>query len=216
MDIDHYAPRLWRLTSHFKLGPPSYLFLLTFHDRYFPPIFLPPPHPQPFLVEVLLFHLLPTSSPGAKRRPPGRRLYLPPATLCCLSLLPARRDCVCRRSCASVLPPLLSLDFTQILSAWGEFACRGFIRIFVSLPRPPLALFQILASSGLWSLLSVAFCEKARCQGASIPCQLRALVLAPPASFSCRRLALRPILLFPTGMTSRRKGWEVDGGSRVA
>ena len=153
MDIDHYAPRLWRLTSHFKLGPLSYLFLLTFHDRYFPPIFLPPPHPQPFLVEVLLFHLLPTSSPGAKRRPPGRRPYLPPATLCCLSLLPARRDCVCRRSCASVLPPLLSLDFTQILSAWGG-VCLSRVHPHICVPTSPSP--SSLPNIGIvWSLVSL-------------------------------------------------------------
>ena len=64
-------------------------------------IFLPPPLScRPTISSVFghhpyILHLLPTSYPGAKRRPPGRRPYPPPASLHRSSLCPAPRSFVC-------------------------------------------------------------------------------------------------------------------------
>ena len=103
-DIDHSAHRLWRLALHFNLALPSHLFSFTVSGSVVSPSFLPPLHPQPLVIEDLSFHPLPTSSPGAKRRPPGRRPHTP-ASFRRLSLHPAPRACVCRRSLCRCGPP---------------------------------------------------------------------------------------------------------------
>ena len=105
LDTEYYSHRLCRLPLHFNLALPPHLFILPFLDRSFTPSFLPPPHPQIFIFESLSFHLLPTYSPGTKRRPPWRCLQPPPASLHHSYLRPALRACVYRRSpcrCASL------------------------------------------------------------------------------------------------------------------
>ena len=83
-------------------------------DRSSPPSFLPPLHLQPFIVKALSFHPLPTSSPGAKPRPPGRRLHPPPVSL--LLLIPASRA-----ACLRLLPFLCR--FASPFDALGLQPC---------------------------------------------------------------------------------------------
>ena len=156
-------------------------------DRSFPPSFLPPPHPQLFIVKFLSFHPLPTSFPGVKRRPPGRCLYPPLTRLRCSSMRTAPHDYVCFRSRTGAPhpfpPPKLHPG-----SCWTVgFARCGSLYVSMSLTLLPRVLLQILAPSGPCYCYQVAFCEKVRGQGVSTPWQLLTLTLTPLATWTCRR-----------------------------
>ena len=117
-----------------------------------------------------------------------------------LLLIPApRAACLC-------LPPFPVLFSSPLfhprpspgsLSSPGEFSCRGSICASVSLSRPPWFLLWILELSGPWDCCQVVFCENLRGRGASTPWQLRALVLAPPATWPCRRRSRYPFTPIP-------------------
>ena len=70
----------------------------TFFSGYFlsPLSYRPPTSSVNHRIPYLL-HPPPTSSPGAKLRPPGRCLHLPNASLRHSSLRPAPHACICRR-----------------------------------------------------------------------------------------------------------------------
>ena len=158
-----------------------------FLGRLFTPSYLPPPHPQPFIVKSLSSHSLPTSYPGWKRRPPGRHPHPPPANLRHLSLIPAPRTCGCRRSCASAPLTLPTSDCTQIpVGPWGGGRLSWVLpRLCVPASPSPRSSTNISIVRYLVSL-SVDFCENARGQGASTLWKSRALVLSTPATWTCR------------------------------
>ena len=101
LDIKHYGPRICRLLLLFNIALPLHLFILLFSGFFFYPssqncrhrtwIPLFTPSSTSVFVPIwipLNFHPLPTSSPGEKRRPPGRRPQLSPARHQWLSMRP--------------------------------------------------------------------------------------------------------------------------------
>ena len=131
------------------------------------------------LWSTLNLHPIPTSSTGAKRRPPGRCPHLPPTSLRRLFLSPVPHACVCFCSCSGVLPPLPPLACTQVpVGPWGVFLSRvpPCLYVFAS---SFLSFFPNIGIVLFWCPCWVVFREKLRDQGASTPWHLHALVLAP-------------------------------------
>ena len=124
-DIDHYAPRLWRLTLYFNLAITPQFFILTFLDCSFPPYCLSPPHPQLFIVEDILFQSLPISSPVRSAAHLG--LYAP-SKCQPQPLIPAPLStCLCFPPFSVTVssPRLLPLACTQVpVSPWGVCLLR--------------------------------------------------------------------------------------------
>ena len=125
-DIFHSAPRIRRLFLLFNLA-----LWLTFS---FPvvwiilsPLFYIPPLPirSRSSLKPSQFHPLPTSSPGAKRRPPGRHPHPPTTSHHRSSLCPAPHACVSFYSRASSLPPFPPSACTQVpVGPWGVIPLR--------------------------------------------------------------------------------------------
>ena len=187
---------------NFKLGPPQHLFLLPFSGLFSSLLCrTASPSIDFHLWSPLIFHPLPTSSPGAKRRPPGRHLHPQPASLCCSSLIPAYLHLtpfpVMARS-----PLYHPRPEPRSLSEPGGFDRHGSLPASVSMPRPLWVLLRILASSGPWYCCWVDFRARARGQGTSTPYQLRALVLSkvgipPPHNSDCSLLSSVVLLPHP-------------------
>ena len=94
----------------FKLGLLPDLFILPFLDLPSPPLF---PTASPSMAvhcqSLIVFNFLPTSSPGAKRRPPGHFTPPLPVSLCRSSLRLVMHACVCRRFPCCCVHPFASL-----------------------------------------------------------------------------------------------------------
>ena len=161
--------------------------MISFDGCSFPPLSYPLPIRSRSSSYLSCLHPLPTSSPGAKRRPPGRCPHPPPASLRCSSLLPDPHACVCRR---------LPCRFVTPFSAFGLHPgpCWPLGGVPVAGPSESLCTWLVLPefSSKPWHCLvlgvsQVIFFEKARGQGASTSWNSCALVLAPPATWPFQR-----------------------------
>ena len=155
------------MLNTFKFIPLSHLSLLLFSGSFVSPYFLPPHHPQPFIIRIHSFtpapHLLsrckapPTWTPPAPatRQPPP---LVPEPRVVCLRLppvpVPVRSPLCCPR------PAPMSL------SDPGGLARHGSLCASVSLPLTPRFLLRILTSSGPWFLVRWLF---ARGREAKLP-----------------------------------------------
>ena len=122
-------------------------------DRSFPPSLLPPLRTQPFIVEALSYHLLPSSSPGENLRPPERCPHLPPVSLRRSSLYPALCVCICFCSQVGALPPLPPLAYTHapISPCWF---CPSLVPPRLCVPAFPSLSYHINLGIA-WFLVSV-------------------------------------------------------------
>ena len=117
-------------------------------------LFLPPSYRPPSVAvcsrSTLLYHLLPTSSPGIGRRPPGRRPHPSLVSLCRSSLRLAPHSCIYRRS-LSVCPPFAALGLHP--APWHPPGVRpsSSLRILF------LLLLHPLCCTASWNLLLFGF-----------------------------------------------------------
>ena len=114
-------------------------FFLYFSGSLFSSFLLPPPHPQPLVIESLSIRLSHNFSPDAKRRP--NLIWPPPDPFTChpLPLFPAPRVAYL---CLPPFPVLVRSSLCRpwpalsSLSSHGGLYCHGSLRISVSLTRP--------------------------------------------------------------------------------
>ena len=121
-----------------KIVLPSKLFLPPFSGLFVCPSFLPPPNPQPFLVEALSFF---TCSPFPL--PVQSAAHLGNSCICHLPASVARTCSLLRVPVSAAFyrygaVPSLSLSaYNQVpIRPWGV-ACRRSLCASVCLPRPP-------------------------------------------------------------------------------
>ena len=150
-----------------------------FLDCSFTPLsYLIPIHSRPSL-KTPKIHPLPTSSPGAKHRPPGRSLNPPPASLRCLYLRPRA---VCLRLLTFMFrfaPPFADLSLQPVpVGPWGFLPSRFPPRLCVPASFSPSSPPNI-GLVRFWCPCRAAFLKKARGQGVSNPWQSLTLVLVP-------------------------------------
>ena len=167
-------------------------FILALLNRLFQPFFIPifpsyilppPTSKRSSFYHLSMLHLLPTSSFGAKRRPPGHRPHPPPASLHCLTLHPPPRACVCCRFPRLFVPPLPPSACAQVpVSPLGVHPSW--------VPPSPLCLYLALPvfCSNSWHLLVLGFfsgghfCAEAVGKGTSTPWQFLSPILNPSPS----------------------------------
>ena len=107
------TPVLGSVASYkFYSGPPAPPVSTIFLDLFSSLFRLNPPSPPPTSnrsssYHLSLLHPLPTYSPAAKYRPPGRLPHPPPSSLRRSTLRPAQRVCVCRYFPHPFVSPLL-------------------------------------------------------------------------------------------------------------
>ena len=106
---------------HFNLALLPHLFYFIVSGSFVSPYFLLHPHPQRFVVEALLFHLL----YRCEAPPTLASTNLPPSILRRWSLHLTPCACICHCYRASAITPLSLLSYTQVLvSPWGVISSR--------------------------------------------------------------------------------------------
>ena len=116
-----------------------------------PPSYCPPISNSSSLYHLSILHLIPTSSPGAKRHPPGRRSHPPPDILRRLTLIPAPCACVCRRFLCPFVPLFTASSCAQVpvISWWvhlfwvPRIPCASALPYLCSAPTPFILCFLV-------------------------------------------------------------------------